>query len=196
MLRHGDAIDDDTRVVAFDASYIGTGQVGANVRYELTYDGAAGPATIVAKFSSRDAQSAATGVATLTYETEVAFDNELASTVDISRPHCYFAELEHGTANVVLVMEDLAPGEQGDQIAGCDVDSCDDRHRRGGEAARTTVGRSDARGPRLARPQQPVERHGHDAARRLGLVRRPLPVDAAPGHARGRSDARRRCSRG
>jgi hypothetical protein len=53
----------------------------------------------------------------------VAFYNELASTVDISRPHCYFAELEHGTANVVLVMEDLAPGEQGDQIAGCDVDS-------------------------------------------------------------------------
>jgi len=123
VLRHGDAIDDDTRVVAFDASYIGTGQVGANVRYELTYDGAAGPPTIVAKFASRDAQSAATGVATLTYETEVAFYNELASTVDINRPHCYFAELEHGTANVVLVMEDLAPGEQGDQIAGCDVDS-------------------------------------------------------------------------
>src|SRR5262249_22974157 len=30
---------------------------------------------------------------------------------------------EHGTADVVVVMEDLAPGEQGDQIAGCDVDA-------------------------------------------------------------------------
>lgn len=123
VLRSGGAIGDDTRVVAFDASYIGTGQVGANVRYALLYDGEPGPATVVAKFSSRDPQSAATGVATLTYETEVAFYNELAATVDISRPHCYFAELEHGTANVVLVMEDLAPGEQGDQIAGCDVDA-------------------------------------------------------------------------
>ena len=123
VLRHGGAIGDDARVVAFTASYIGTGQVGANVRYALTYDGPPGPPTIVAKFSSRDALSAATGVATLTYETEVAFYNELASTVDISRPHFYYAELEHGTANVVLVMEDLAPGEQGDQIAGCDVDA-------------------------------------------------------------------------
>jgi hypothetical protein len=123
VLHHGGAISDGTRVVAFDASYIGTGQVGANVRYALTYDGAPGPATIVAKYSSRDPQSAATGIATLTYETEVAFYNELATTVDISRPHCYFADLEHGTANVVLVMEDLAPAEQGDQIAGCDVDA-------------------------------------------------------------------------
>jgi hypothetical protein len=123
VLRYGDAIGDHTSVVSFDASYIGTGQVGANVRYVLTYDGVSGPATIVAKYSSRDPQSAATGIATLTYETEVAFYNELAATVDISRPHCYFAELEHGTANVVLVMEDLAPGEQGDQIAGCDVDA-------------------------------------------------------------------------
>ena len=40
----------------------------------------------------------------------------------ISRPHCYFAALESGTANVVLVMEDLAPAEQGDQISGCSVE--------------------------------------------------------------------------
>src|SRR4051794_27965531 len=122
VLRYGDAIGDDALVVAFDPSYIGTGQVGANVRYVLTYDGTPGPRTVVVKFSSRDSQSAAAGIATLTYETEVAFYNELASTVDISRPQCYFADLEHGTANVVLVMEDVAPGQQGDQIAGCDVD--------------------------------------------------------------------------
>jgi hypothetical protein len=123
VLQYGGAIADYTRVVEFHASYIGTGQVGANVRYALKYEGEPGPPTIVAKYSSRDAQSAATGVATLTYETEVAFYNELASTVDISRPHCYFADLDHGTADVVLVMEDLAPGEQGDQIAGCDIDT-------------------------------------------------------------------------
>jgi len=122
VLRHGGAIDGGSAVVAFDATAIGTGQVGANMRYQLTYEGEPGPATIVCKFSSRDPQSAATGVSTLTYETEVAFYRDLAHTVDISRPHCYLAAIEHGTANVVLVMEDLAPAEQGDQIAGCTVE--------------------------------------------------------------------------
>ena len=122
VLRYGEAVDGDTKVTSFDAKSIGTGQVGANVRYTLTYEGQPGPASIVCKFSSRDPQSASTGVQTLTYETEVAFYRDLAHTVDISRPHCYLAELEHGTANVVLVMEDLTPAEQGDQIVGCTVE--------------------------------------------------------------------------
>jgi hypothetical protein len=121
VFHHAKAICADTRVAAFEMSVIGTGQVGANVRYALTYDGVGepGPATVVCKFSSRDPQSAAAGVSTRTYETEVAFYRDLAHKVEISRPHCYFAKLEPGTAEVVLVMEDLAPAEQGDQIAGC-----------------------------------------------------------------------------
>jgi hypothetical protein len=122
VLRHGGAIDASSAVTSFDAKDIGTGQVGANVRFTLTYDGTPGPATIVCKFASRDAQSAATGIQTLTYETEVAFYRDLADTVEISRPHCYFVDIVHGTADVVLVMEDLAPAEQGDQIAGCSVE--------------------------------------------------------------------------
>ncbi|HET9975012.1 MAG TPA: phosphotransferase, partial [Streptosporangiaceae bacterium] len=127
VLRHAGAIDAATKVASFAATPIGTGQVGANVRYSLSYDrprrhpGAPGPATVVGKFSSRDETSAAAGVATLTYETEVAFYRDLAHTVDISRPHCHFAELRSGTADVVLVMEDIAPAEPGDQIAGCTV---------------------------------------------------------------------------
>ncbi len=124
VLRHAGAIDAVTKVSSFEASSIGTGQVGANVRYALSYDRAepmAAPATVVCKFSSRDEASAAAGVAVLTYETEVAFYRDLAHTVDISRPHCHFAEVRSGTADVVLVMEDIAPAEQGDQIAGCTV---------------------------------------------------------------------------
>ena len=123
VLRHAGAIDAATQVSSFEASPIGTGQVGANVRYALSYDrpGPNAPATVVCKFSSRDEASAAAGVAVLTYETEVAFYRDLAHTVDISRPHCHFAEIRSGTADVVLVMEDIAPAEQGDQIAGCTV---------------------------------------------------------------------------
>lgn len=122
VLRHGAAISDDTVVVAFGAETIGTGQVGENVRYTLTYEGGTGPVTVVAKFASRDQVSASTGVATKTYDTEVSFYRDLAATVDISRPHCFFSAIEFGTANVVLVMEDLAPAEQGDQITGCTVE--------------------------------------------------------------------------
>lgn len=123
VLRHAGAIDAATKVSSFEASAIGTGQVGANVRYALSYDRAdpKAPATVVGKFSSRDEASAAAGVAALTYETEVAFYRDLAHTVDISRPRCHFAEVRSGTADVVLVMEDIAPAEQGDQIAGCTV---------------------------------------------------------------------------
>lgn len=66
--------------------------------------------------------SAAIGIATLTYETEVAFYRSLAVTVEISPPHCYHAAVEPGTATVVLVLEDLAPAQLGDQIAGCNFE--------------------------------------------------------------------------
>ena len=122
VLRYGGAISETTSVAAFEARAIGSGQVGENLRYTLDYRGPSGPASIVGKFSSRDPLSAATGVQTLTYETEVAFYRDLAHTVTISRPRCFYAALESGTANVVLVMEDLAPAEQGDQISGCSVE--------------------------------------------------------------------------
>ena len=125
VLREAGALGAEAHVVAFDATSIGTGQVGANVRFALRYDGAPGPSSVVCKFASADPQSAATGISTLTYETEVAFYRELASTVDVSRPHCYFAELEPGTANVVVVLEDLAPAEQGDQIEGCTLEEAE-----------------------------------------------------------------------
>ena len=56
VLRHAGAIDAATTVASFAATPIGTGQVGANVRYSLSYDspyghpGAPGPATVVGKF--------------------------------------------------------------------------------------------------------------------------------------------------
>ena len=48
MLRYAGAIDATTKVSSFEASSIGTGQVGANVRFALTYDrtGPPAPATV------------------------------------------------------------------------------------------------------------------------------------------------------
>jgi hypothetical protein len=122
VLRHADAISNDTKVVGAHGKAIGTGQVGASVRYTLTYEGDnAGPATLVCKFASADPDSASAGINSATYETEAAFYRELASTVDVSRPVCFFADAVPGTADTVIVLADLAPAEQGDQIAGATV---------------------------------------------------------------------------
>src|SRR5438445_2199990 len=118
VLRHAGAIGSETEVAHVDQTVIGTGQVGANVRCALSFVGGTGPDSVVCKFASRDPQSAATGVFAHTYETEVAFYRDLAARVAISHPACYFAAIEPGTARVVRVLEDVAPAEQGHQLAG------------------------------------------------------------------------------
>jgi hypothetical protein len=122
VLRADGVIGEASTVTALKAQSIGTGQVGDNVRFEIDYEGPAGPGSVVCKFGSSDPASAAAGVSMHLYETEVAFYNELAGTVDVARPHCYFAAVTPGTADAVLVMEDLAPAVQGDQISGCSVE--------------------------------------------------------------------------
>jgi len=121
VLRDAGLLDDGTHVVGFDQEDVGTGQVGANVRHRLRYEGAPGPASIVAKFAAPDEATRSTGIMTRTYETEVDFYRDLADTVDISRPACYLASIVSGTADFVLVFEDLAPRVQGDQLAGCEL---------------------------------------------------------------------------
>jgi hypothetical protein len=121
VLRADGAIGEDSSVVAHRADAIGTGQVGNNVRFTLEYEGVPGPPSLVCKFGSSDPASAAAGVSMKLYETEVAFYRDLAGSLDVSRPYCYFAAVIPGTAEAVVVMEDLAPAVQGDQIEGCSV---------------------------------------------------------------------------
>ncbi|MDG2113434.1 MAG: phosphotransferase, partial [Actinomycetota bacterium] len=116
-----EAIGIDDQVVSFDRRQIGTGQVGANFRLALTWRDRKGPSSVVAKFASLDEQSRETGIQTLTYEREVAFYRELRDTVAIASPHAYAVDIRPGTSEVVVLMEDLAPRVQGDQLAGCSV---------------------------------------------------------------------------
>lgn len=111
-------------VAAVEVTRVGTGQVGASYRCRLTYaDGATGdrPATVVAKLPSPDEQSRATGVQLRNYEREVRFYRELRATVDVTAPRCFHADWDPVGGGFVLVLEDLAPAVQGDQIAGCTV---------------------------------------------------------------------------
>ncbi len=104
-----------------DSSRVGDGLVGMNLRLSLASDNPDVPATVVAKLPSPDPTSRATGVALRNYEREVKFYAEVAPTVNIRVPRCFHGDWNADDGDFVLLLEDLAPAEQGDQIAGCDA---------------------------------------------------------------------------
>jgi Phosphotransferase enzyme family len=97
---------------------IGVGMVGLNLRCELIGDGSH-PRSVVVKLPSADPTSRATGIALRNYEREVKFYDEIAPTVDIRAPRCYHGSWDADSGDFVLVLEDAAPAQPGDQIKGC-----------------------------------------------------------------------------
>jgi aminoglycoside phosphotransferase (APT) family kinase protein len=110
----------DAVVAAFEAKPVGTGQIGDSIRFKLSYDrgGDTAPATLVGKFPAADAVSFQAGVSGGNYAREVMFYRHLAGSALVSTPRCYAAELDEASGEFVLLMEDLAPAEQGDQLRG------------------------------------------------------------------------------
>ena len=107
-------------VESFTAESIGTGQVGENVRFSLS--GKEIPASVVGKFPSADPVSRQTGIDQQNYLREVYFYQHIRSTVDVQTPRVLFTNVDPRSHDFILLMEDLAPGLQGDQLAGCTVD--------------------------------------------------------------------------
>jgi hypothetical protein len=109
------------KVVGRTATPVGTGQVADTFRFELTWEPPeAGPPTVVAKVTAVDQASRNAAQMTRTYELEAAFYRELADDLLVRTPRCYWAHHDPTGAYVVL-MDDLAPAVQGDQLAGCSV---------------------------------------------------------------------------
>ncbi|MGH0037981.1 MAG: phosphotransferase family protein [Myxococcota bacterium] len=103
---------------------IGTGQIGQCIRYELDYAAGAeragaAPRTLVGKFPSDDPTSRQTGVALRNYLKEVSFYTRLQPRLGIRTPRCYYAAIEGSGPEHVLLLEDLAPATQGNQLEGC-----------------------------------------------------------------------------
>lgn len=101
---------------------IGTGQMSQSHRVVFR-EGADGPQeSVVVKLASDDATSRATGVGLGAYAREISFYQELAGRIGGPLPHCHVATYDTGEGWFTLVLEDVAPAEQGDQIAGCTPD--------------------------------------------------------------------------
>ncbi len=127
VLQAQGALKQSARVLGFEPTRIGTGQIGQNVRFALTYSGpseawAASPASVVGKFASPDPTSRATGVALGTYQREHEFYRDIAPGASTRLATCFANEFEPETHEFVLLMEDLGAARVGDQIVGCGPD--------------------------------------------------------------------------
>lgn len=123
-LRMAGLLGRDGAVDQVEVTPIGTGQMADSLRLDLRFSGDAGgaPASVVAKLASTDERSRITGRIMRAYEVEVGFYRDVAPLVDIRTPDCHLAAFDPDTHDFVLLLEDLAPAGQGDQIDGCDVD--------------------------------------------------------------------------
>jgi hypothetical protein len=121
-LTHAGVLD-GAQVTAVDVRPLGTGQMCDSVRVGLTVDGPSdAPASVIAKLPAADPTSRGTALSLRSYEKEVRFYQHLAPHLPMRTPHAYYADIDTTTAGFVLLLEDMAPAEQGDQLAGCSLD--------------------------------------------------------------------------
>jgi hypothetical protein len=108
-------------IEAFRVEPIGTGQMSESRRVLLDYcDGTQpGPASVVLKTASADENSRTVGVQLGVYEREIHFYRELAPRLGGPLPACHLAVIDSREGWFTLLLEDVAPAVQGDQIAGC-----------------------------------------------------------------------------
>lgn len=115
-------------IVSMTRASIGTGQVGENVRYEVTWCDPAAPhdeqrpSSLVGKFPSLDELSRQTAQATSAYVREVGFYRDVQSLVTIPTPQLFHLGEDLDANRFVLLMGDIREADQGDQIRGCSLD--------------------------------------------------------------------------
>lgn len=133
-------------VTGFTSEPVGTGQVGDSHRLTVDYERAngvpspdgdgigsssttnsprgvtVGPPSVVAKCAATSADSRTAAQKHGWYEHEVRFYGQIAASVRVTVPRVYAAEISVDGGAFLLVLEDLAPAEQGDQLQGCSPD--------------------------------------------------------------------------
>ena len=117
---------------------VGSGQIGTC--YRLRFTDGDGPARVLAKLPTADP-----GMRSLlagSYRAEVRFYTQLADTVSVRVPRCYFAVEPDDDGVFTILMEDVADAPPGDQLRGCTV----------AQAAGAAVNLAGLHGPRWCDP--------------------------------------------
>jgi hypothetical protein len=103
---------------------IGTGQTGATYRLTVGYAGATDlPASFAVKLPSQD-ETVRERVA-LGYRSEHAFYTHIADVVNVPIPPSFYCDISDDGGDIVLLLADMAPAVQGDQIAGCTAEEAE-----------------------------------------------------------------------
>lgn len=112
------------KLKGFTAAKVGTGQMCDSYRLTLDWEdgdwqaGTDAPATVIAKCPSHDEASRNIAKLTGTYVKEVSWYYELATASGVPAPRCHFHAIADDEVDFVLILSDLAPARQGDQLAG------------------------------------------------------------------------------
>ncbi|MBX9919641.1 phosphotransferase family protein [Mycolicibacterium frederiksbergense] len=115
----GGVLGADVRSV--EIAPIGTGQTGATYRLTVQYGTETDlPGSFAIKLPSQD-DTVRDRVA-IGYRSEHAFYRDVADLVQVPIPRNFHCEIGSEGAEFVLLLADMAPAEQGDQIAGCSAD--------------------------------------------------------------------------
>jgi hypothetical protein len=111
----------DVTITGLSVEPVGTGQLSVSLRARFAVESPASglPSSVVVKIPSADAtvrERLGRG-----YQVEVGFYRELARTVKVDVPRCHLAVASEDGTSFALVLEDLAPATQGDQVTGASV---------------------------------------------------------------------------
>jgi aminoglycoside/choline kinase family phosphotransferase len=111
------------RVTEATTCPLGTGQMCDSVRITLRFDRETNvPSTLVAKLPAADETSRNTAMMLRNYVKEVSFYRELVGDLSIRTPRVYHADIDDTGVRFVLLMQDMSPAVQGDQLTGCTPD--------------------------------------------------------------------------
>lgn len=121
VLRLNGAIERAT-VTSIEQEVIGAGAgfMGELARVKLSYDAQepGAPESIIAKFPAAALENREVAMFFRFYEREVRFYEQIADKVELRTPRCYFSHLAPD-GSYILLLEDMAPAQVGDQLAGC-----------------------------------------------------------------------------
>lgn len=106
-------------VTAATTERIGTGQMGRTYRVAVTYDGPAGPPTLIAKIHGDD--ELMRSLVAPGYRAELGFYRHLAPQLDVRTPVCWYAGGSDDSSLFTLLLADAAPAEPGVQADGCSL---------------------------------------------------------------------------
>ena len=115
----GAALGHSDKLRGFASAKVGTGQMCDSYRLTLDWeDGVDAPASVIAKLPSHDEASRNIAKLTGTYVKEVSWYREMAEASGVPAPLCYHCEIAYDDVDFILILSDLAPARQGDQLAG------------------------------------------------------------------------------